>query len=169
MKPEMNEEQFTELRKLLALKRYERPPTEFRSEFMAEFSRRRQEMDAYRGWVSRLWLWLTPDWTGALRNAAATAIVALVVANIVVVQSRPRVSRSHLAVITSPTVTTAEDSSTLLPPLPYATVEPSSNEIAYYFLWQNVHDQAEKIYGENTTMDLMQSVNFVAEDSDDAL
>ena len=77
-----NDPQFEELRKLLALKRYERPPTEFRSEFMHTFRQKRiAEDERRRAWVRRLWLWLTPDWGGSIRSAAAIAVLALLIAN----------------------------------------------------------------------------------------
>ena len=80
----MNDD-FEDLRKLIALKRYEQPPEGFVDDFLAEFQRRRSEQPPERvTLVQRLWERLDaffdslspPAW--GLAGAAAMAILAAV-------------------------------------------------------------------------------------------
>jgi hypothetical protein len=77
----MNED-FEEIKKLMALKRYEQPPRDFVDDFLREFHHRQRQARTQRGPLARFWEalttrldgWATPQWT--LAGAAIVALVA---------------------------------------------------------------------------------------------
>lgn len=149
MKPDSDEKEFETLRKVLQLKRYERPPTEFRSDFMAEFRRRRAEVDEQRRHgLWRLWLWVTPDWAGAMRNVAAAVVALLLCANLVVLHHQRSASQTQIAAIRAPTMTTTPVRAKGPDPVPwpYGSVEPTPKNVAFansYLLINEYYGQVD--------------------------
>ena len=128
MSQDPDDPQFQDLRKLLELKRYERPPTEFRSEFMAEFRKRRLAEDERRAiWFRRFWAWLTPDWAGIVRHGAVAAATVLLAANILVMWRNHHYIPARQLTISAP-APVATTALPVTPPTAPASVKPATAE-----------------------------------------
>jgi hypothetical protein len=153
MDENQDNETFEPLRKLLALKRYEHPRAEFRSEFMVEFRKRRlAEEEKGRHWTQRLWIWLTPspiDW--ALR-AGAVASVALIIANLMVLQRNHQIQsesnlKTTMSSISEPKNSPLEVVANTEPP---PIITPEEEEVAMTEVYYQINDfyvQAATILG----------------------
>ncbi len=85
-----NNPEFDKLRRLLAIKRRERPPQSYFDGFLSEFHRRqRAEPIRRRGWWEQLSEFFRAEPLLAARYALATAAVLLLCANIYMLAHRP--------------------------------------------------------------------------------
>ncbi len=152
--------QFEELRKLLALKRYERPPTEFRSEFMHAFRQNRIAEEARRRvWYRRLWFWLTPDWSGTIRSAAAFAVIALLIANAVVLPRQPNRRAPDIAT-TKPITTPVPPTQTLVSAVSTVAANEESSEdvsdetfLQAFLMMDDFYNETAKLFADSAERD----------------
>jgi hypothetical protein len=84
-----SDREFQKLRRLMALKRYERPRKAYFETFLNEFNRRqRRELIWRRDWWTQWTRWLFTEPTPFLRYAISSALVLLVCANAFLLSQR---------------------------------------------------------------------------------